>query len=365
MMPTPPRCRIPRAALAALFAAPSLVYAQKEILVEGKPTCPKCTIELVRIATVNPTDSVPTVEGWVIRSSKGHFFFGSEQVNGAVLEYSASGKLVRKIGRFGKGPGEILSVARIAVGVGDTLYVLDGGLKRVSVFSPEGEHVRSVSINTDRPTQFVAAPDGAIIVTDPWAKDRCFLILDHSASVTYAGGSCITPEGGAGVFSIARWLAPVGNGRFWAARVQRYQLDEWTYKGELTRVIKRKIHWFEPVDPSSGLAPGPGVDKPPSPQITAVAGLDQRLVQVTTVRPSGEWAPIEKDATGNWLPGEARKKYITTFEVIDTESGKLVASHEIRGREGLDTKGRYVATQRVDEKGDAFLDIYEIVFRRN
>lgn len=52
--------------------------------------------------------------------------------------YSADGSLLRTIGRFGQGPGEFQTITRLGWR-GDTLWVADRQLRRISLFSPDGE----------------------------------------------------------------------------------------------------------------------------------------------------------------------------------------------------------------------------------
>lgn len=53
-----------------------------------------------------------------------------------VVVLSPEGALVHRIGRRGAGPGEFRAIVSADVGAGDTLYVFDGDLSRMSVFEP-------------------------------------------------------------------------------------------------------------------------------------------------------------------------------------------------------------------------------------
>ncbi len=66
--------------------------------------------------------------------------------NGAVpeiREYDRSGRLIRRIGRRGRGPGEFTNLRHIAPLNPDSLIALDGLTSQVTVFDPEGSYVRS------------------------------------------------------------------------------------------------------------------------------------------------------------------------------------------------------------------------------
>jgi hypothetical protein len=51
--------------------------------------------------------------------------------------FSPEGRLLRRIGRQGEGPGEFDRLERFGV-AGDTIWVLDGGLRRLTLFSRDG-----------------------------------------------------------------------------------------------------------------------------------------------------------------------------------------------------------------------------------
>ena len=71
--------------------------------------------------------------------------------NGGTSElrfFAPDGKWVKSVGRRGGGPGEFEDLGWLDVGAGDTLRTYDWSLRRLSVFSPEGDFVRPVSLHT-------------------------------------------------------------------------------------------------------------------------------------------------------------------------------------------------------------------------
>ncbi|MDE2835399.1 MAG: 6-bladed beta-propeller [Bacteroidota bacterium] len=64
-----------------------------------------------------------------------------------VLVFSSDGALLREIGREGRGPGEFMGPPFAHIGPGDTLYVLDRQLQRLTVFSPQDQSlIKSVTL---------------------------------------------------------------------------------------------------------------------------------------------------------------------------------------------------------------------------
>jgi hypothetical protein len=60
-----------------------------------------------------------------------------------VAVFDRSGRLLRRMGRRGRGPGEFERPWHLAVDRHDSLFVWDGALARVSVFGPDGRFARS------------------------------------------------------------------------------------------------------------------------------------------------------------------------------------------------------------------------------
>lgn len=60
-----------------------------------------------------------------------------------VAVFDRSGRLLRRLGRRGRGPGEFERPWYLAVDRHDSLFVWDGALARVSVFGPDGRYARS------------------------------------------------------------------------------------------------------------------------------------------------------------------------------------------------------------------------------
>jgi hypothetical protein len=78
-----------------------------------------------------------------VRLSDGRVVVG----NGGTRElrvFDSQGRWLHSIGREGEGPGEFRGVGRFHIGAGDTLYVYDMRLRRLSVFSPDGTFQRSL-----------------------------------------------------------------------------------------------------------------------------------------------------------------------------------------------------------------------------
>ena len=81
--------------------------------------------------------------------------------------YDERGTFIRSIGRDGEGPGEFRNVSNVWAGAGDTLLAWDFQLQRLSIFSADGEFLRSRSSRAQR-RHFAAGvlDDGSLIVVE-------------------------------------------------------------------------------------------------------------------------------------------------------------------------------------------------------
>jgi hypothetical protein len=87
----------------------------------------------------------------------------------AVRHYDAAGKYLRTFGRQGQGPGEYVRPSTVAVLRDGRIVVLDGGNRRINVYSPTGESVDTWSLTTGGrsgvATRLIVDTSGTAVVT--------------------------------------------------------------------------------------------------------------------------------------------------------------------------------------------------------
>src|SRR5690606_24027972 len=99
---------------------------------------PQLTLtEELRIGSVDDPDAGFSQIGGLTIGPDGNLYVIEQQDN-EVRVYDAQGTLVRRFGRQGEGPGEFLFPSQLGV-VGDTLWVTDLRLQRLSLFTTSGE----------------------------------------------------------------------------------------------------------------------------------------------------------------------------------------------------------------------------------
>jgi hypothetical protein len=97
--------------------------------------------ETLRIGSVDDPDQALVSIPEVSLGADGRIYVGQAR-DLQIRVYSPDGRLLTRIGRKGEGPGELMSINSIGLR-GDTLYVSDFRLQRLSFFAPDGTFLTS------------------------------------------------------------------------------------------------------------------------------------------------------------------------------------------------------------------------------
>lgn len=264
-------------------------------------------------------------------SGHGTVFLASRLSDELLIEVdSATGRVVRAIGRLGEGPGEYRSVG-LLLRKGDSLMMqspLDGS---ITVYGPEGDFVRGFKSEV-----IVQAGDGillrgdTLIMADPGYRMDLFSHPIHVVAPTgellrsFGGGTDTTQLGG--FVSRLRTLARASDSSFWSARRDAYEIERWNIAGVRERVLTMERDWFPP---ALGEAGDPSLVRP-SPSIAGISVDSHGHLIVVLLRAASDWRPDPpKDPTA--LRGTDLLTSMSHFEVVvevlDAVSGELLASH--------------------------------------
>jgi hypothetical protein len=158
--------------------------------------------EQIRIGAVDGSAQALTRVGDVLLGEDGQIYIAQPD-DQTIRVFSHDGQLIRTIGRAGKGPGEFERLFTVGF-LGDTLYATDQGLRRVSLFTPTGDLIRTYDLATPL---ISSAPRYAYSPTVPKV-----LLSD--------GTALVSPS-----ISVA-WLA-AGKDRIpmWRFHIDRFSLD--------------------------------------------------------------------------------------------------------------------------------------------
>jgi hypothetical protein len=88
-----------------------------------------------------------------VRLSDGRIVVAHGGTSSRLDLYSHDGRHLRLIGGNGEGPGEYRFITSLAAGANDSLFVFDQYLQRLTVFSADGQYLRSVSSRVAHTTE--------------------------------------------------------------------------------------------------------------------------------------------------------------------------------------------------------------------
>lgn len=187
------------------------------------------------------TDAVRLGDGRIVVASA-----GTQQVR----IYGADGRLLRVVGRAGKGPGEFGAPFWLGRMPGDSIAAWDAGLRRLSVFAPSGDFVRAVTpsgslgvfpqaVGVLPDGRFIlAASDGSQVLPPPGQARRdttAYVVIDSSGAVAdtlgrFPGSEMIalgTPATGFVLRPLPfgrQTVTAVQDGRLYVATGDRYEV---------------------------------------------------------------------------------------------------------------------------------------------
>ncbi len=316
--------------LAMVLAAPASPAVQQRVAISEVAACPSCRVVAERMATLGgPT--VPTRIAWPpagTRDHRGTYYLPSW--NGeAVLQFDANGHFIGTIGRRGDGPGEYRGAHIVLTGRADSILVLDQVTRRITVLDPRGTFARALPNHV---ISFAATltGSGSLVISGPiHTRDRAGYPLhriadDGSGQVLSFGPDMAVLDPAHPSFS-RRILGSRGNG-LWAARQDRYDIEQWTENGDLLRVLVRHAPWF-PVRNSE--VTGPLLESRPDPWLTGLWADDAGLLWVALIVPVPSYRDIQRnlkhELKGRY-PGltELLRLYRTRIDVIDPRTGELI-----------------------------------------
>lgn len=360
------------AVAAALLAAAPVGYAQT-VISSSEGFCAGCAIEAQVIWRLSGRDEQMVGPFAVMaRDSRGRWLLSTNERATSITVFDSAGTRLSSFSRPGQGPGEFASVDFLIVSRGDTVHLFDNALRRRSVFSPSYEFVRA----TPYPGVVrgaVELPNGWLIVNADFPTPQRVGYPLHRLHPTGAIG----PSFGIGVpgyrvdaaHLIRRFLTATHDNHVWTIPSQRYELELWAPDRRL-REAHRKVEWFPPVQ---GVSP-PGLMQPPTPSVQGTwFDKDERLWVMLRV-PDARWSP-QPGARSSHIGRSTKpviywdREYDTIIELIDTRTGRLLASRRFDEAMSQLLPGGRVQRYVEDADGEPSVEIWQLAFitlnRRN
>lgn len=295
-------------------------------------------VRLESAADGSRPDPGPTV----VVDSNGRFFSANAIGWGATISlWDSRGGYLSSFGGEGDGPGELRQrgAMDLLIDGRDNVHIRDGAF-RWSVFSPEQQFLRRVSARAMGGLAWttVILDDGSALSSDGLVSPEYrFQVADSTGALARSFG----PVGDGAAGRGPRPISHGGGDTFWAGPghegADAYILEEWGLDGTLRRTMRRNASWFRWDGPSE-LAP----------RVTQLHVARGGLLYVVVWRPTDEYEKEYERAQrgrrgGIDLQGleeeERRMEEMTelVLEVIDTRSGRLLASDAHRTSDMRDT----------------------------
>jgi len=314
-----------------LFLAGSCVDGGGELgsvrpLIESS-SCPECTIELVEVARLGqPGDSVSLARDIAHRScmaaelASGEWVAGGLVGGGGPAVYDATGRLARRIGRAGEGPGEYGRNVRVVSAPG-ALYVVDNSnLRATELALPGLREARSFRLG--RRVQAVALLErGEMLLHgrasgSPGSNERRFALVNLATHDERNFG-----EPSEELADLDQWIVSPGRGGgFWAASGWTYELHRWTDADSVAfTLVRGDVPWF-PADNEYSDAMYE-LEPPPSWFVHAWEAADSLLWTYSQV-PDANW---NAELSAPSSPAEDEEVFDMVIEVIDLRSAAVIA----------------------------------------
>ena len=328
-------------------------------------------IRLAAAADGSRPDPGPTV----LLDSSGRFISANAPGWPAVVSvWDSRGRYLSSFGGEGEGPGEFSARGPLDLFIdgGDNLHIRHG-FGGWSVFSPRQEFIRTL------PRAKVGGGTWTTVILDNgWVLDGegrgadgryLFRMTDSTGSHTRTFGNVGDGSSGTG----ARRISHAGGDTFWAGPGEEgandYVVEEWGIDGTLRRTLRRQVSWYR----WSG-------DRETSSQVGMVHIAMGGLLYVVVFRPTEEYVKEHETARRGREHGagvdlrelrerEERMEELmdVIVEVIDTESGELLASDEYRWSEAREIIPRSLFRSslrgyryRQNENGVPFVEIVQV-----
>lgn len=166
------------------------------------------------------------------RDAEGNFYLPDWQQH-TVWVVAPQGRLIRKIGQAGRGPGELTNPRSVALHDGK-VFVLDNDNDRISAFSISGQHLSSHRIDVYLSTGMLINDDGHIAVSSVLAPSF-FTVYDTDGAKLYDGGSREAEARPVGViggsYQLFQHVSGTPNGDVLYSPVKRYVVSRLHWDG--------------------------------------------------------------------------------------------------------------------------------------
>lgn len=293
-----------------------------------------CSIELQRVVEISDSADPGLLGSTTLfslyRDGSGRFVVPAVSGDMFVV-FDSTGTLLATVGRRGSGPAEFQRVGNTVGGPGDTLYVYDMRLGRISAFSSDLDYSRTITLPFQ--PEYVLE-DGSFVVSQQIpTRDQIGYpvhIFSQDGALRRSFGA-EPPEYRRDLrLFMTRVVAPASDGNIWTAPPGRYRIEKWAPDGTRIDSVAAQPSWFQdtPIHTDPHERPG-----------TVIEGLwedEGGLLWVLTRVADLDWPPknrVPENVEVPWTMEASNDRNDWILEAIDPSSGRLLAQR--RFRDGL------------------------------
>lgn len=304
----------------------------------------------------------------LVRRPTGGFYVTFYPTGNEILEFGEVGEFVRVLAPTGRGPGEVTAVRHLQVQPDGSLHAYDAG--RVVVFDDAGQAVAAQPVSFPTPADIGSLAGGRLVV-----NAQHFAGGQAQPLHLIADGQIVRSFGADPQVSILpttphlhrRSIVAAADGRFWTAPLTKYEIQEWTSEGNLTRTLAREVEWFRAWQELRFPTPG----SPPDPRLADLGRTREGDLLVILALPADGWEqylgePRPGPGGGVSYPdADFSKIFRARLEVVDADVARVVGFLDTDAAVSLVVDEEHVSAYREDALGNPFVDIYRLrVIRR-
>jgi hypothetical protein len=228
-----------RSVLVLAAIGPLELSSQRKIEISAVGTPPTYDVKLTRRAVLTDSGSPAKGLGWMIAVDSRKRYYASTGES-HFLVFDSTGRLLRSVGRKGRGPGEYFGDAQVVIGPADTLLVFDWS--SLTTLTPNYEYVRRVSARLVEPI-WLSGGWLAQITSGYTREEINWLHLLELLDATGNGANQIEigpPKSRDGP-GRSRVVADGRDGTIWTTFFEKYVLEQWTRTGARQLILTRDL----------------------------------------------------------------------------------------------------------------------------
>lgn len=350
---------------AAAVCTPSGIGAQEVLEVGSLPSCGQCRLELQHVLTLDPRGPEGLLVGEpasVARTPDGRLLVTQHQSPHELLVFDSAGGYHATVGRRGSGPGEYRGLEHVSLAENGEAVLVDNTNGRITWLSTDLEVTRTERSPAPLVHRLMQVGPDRFIANASMAQGTGLPLhsIDlESGQVRSFGTVLPVPRPGL-PWANLRALALAGNGRVWSAYRTQYVLELWDTAGALVKTLARRTSWFQPY-----VERRVGSGEPAQPWLMAIReNLEGQLLSLVTV-PIDDYRrvlgpPRETPRGPRYDVSRKDQLFDTIVEVIDPETGELVASERLPQYLLDFLDDQHVYGYRLSPDGNPLIDVWRL-----